>query len=116
MSYQQSYGAAAGSGPVEIVTETGTSRTLALTDAFKYIRTTNGSAVTITVPPNSSVAFKTGIQIDVFQDGAGQVTFAEGSGVTINRSYGLKIAVQNQAATLVKVDTNEWDLIGALTA
>lgn len=114
MSNQQSFGSAP--VKVQVTDNAGTSITLALGDAEKYIRTTSASAVTITVPPNSSVAFAIGTQIDFFQDGAGQVTFAEGSGVTINRSYGLKIAVQYQAATLVKVDTNEWDLIGALTA
>ena len=112
MSYQQSF-VASGGGAVEIVTESGTSRTLQLSDAYKYIRTTNGSAVTITVPPNSSVAFETGTQIDLFQDGAGQVTFAEGSGVTINSFLGLKIANQYQAVSLIKVNTNEWDLVGA---
>ncbi len=99
-----------------IASESGTSRTLALTDANDYIRTTNASAVTITVPPNSSVAFPVGTRVEVFQHGAGQVTFAEGSGVTINKAEGLKISAQYKAAALVKVATNEWDLIGSLAA
>lgn len=99
-----------------IITESTTSRTLALTDANDYIRTTNASATTITVPTNASVAFPIGTQIDVFQAGAGQVDFAASGGVTINYNTGLKIANQYQAATLKKVATDEWDLIGALGA
>lgn len=99
-----------------VTTESGTSRTLALTDAKTYIRCTNAATTTITVPPNSSVAFSIGDQIDVFQAGAGQVVFAEGSGVTINKAEGLKISAQYKAAALKKVATDEWDLIGALAA
>lgn len=99
-----------------IITESTTARTLAIGDAFKYIRTTNGSATTITVPLNASVAFATGTQIDVFQAGAGQVTFAATGGVTINYNTGLKIGAQYKAATLKKVATDTWDLVGGLSA
>lgn len=100
-----------------IVTESGTSKTLALTDIGGYIRTTNGSAVTITVPPNSSVAFPTGTEAVVFQAGAGQVTFAAGSGVTINsKDSNLNLTGQYSSGTLKKVATDEWDLIGDLSA
>ena len=37
----------------------------------------NAAAQTVTVPPNSSVAFPIGTQIDCAQIGAGKVTFAE---------------------------------------
>lgn len=37
----------------------------------------NAAAQTITVPPNSSVAFPIGTQIDLAQLGAGKVTFAQ---------------------------------------
>lgn len=93
-----------------IITESTTARTLVLTDAFKYIRTTNASAVTITVPTNASVPFAIGTPIDVFNKGAGLVTFAASGGVTINAAS-LSISAQHKAATLKKVGTNEWDLI-----
>lgn len=94
---------------------TGTTDTLVLTDQGKFIYTTNGSATTITVPPNSSVAFPVGTQIDFAQYAAGKVTFAQGSGVTINSVSSLKsIAAQNGAATLVKQGTDEWLLTGYL--
>lgn len=99
-----------------IITESTTSRTFALTDANDYIRCTNASATTLTIPANSTVAFPIGTQIDVFQAGAGQVSFAAAGGVTINKAEGLKIAAQYKAASLKKVATDEWDLIGALAA
>jgi len=100
-----------------IIDESGTSKTLALSDNGGYIVTSNGSAVTITVPPNSSVAFPTGAEIVVFQSGAGQVTFAAGAGVTIrSKDSNLKISAQYAAATLKKVATDEWHLLGDLAA
>jgi hypothetical protein len=100
-----------------IVTEAGTTKTFALTDIGAYVRTTSGSAVTITVPANSSVAFPTGTEIVVFQAGAGQVTFAAAGGVTINsKDSNLKITGQYSSATLKKIGTDEWDMIGDLAA
>lgn len=107
----------AGSGIItNIITESTTSRTLALTDAFSYIRTTSASSTTITVPLNSSVAFPEGARIEIIQAGAGETSFAAIGGVTINTATGLKISAQYRAATLIKIATNEWDLIGALNA
>lgn len=100
-----------------IVTEAGTTKTFALTDIGSYVRTTSGSAVTITVPANSSVAFPTGTEIVVFQAGAGQVTFSAAGGVTINsKDSNLKITGQYSSATLKKIGTDEWDMIGDLAA
>lgn len=97
--------------------QTGTSYTFVLTDAGKYCRFTNSSAITVTVPPNSSVAFDIGAQIDLTQGGTGKTTFAQGSGVTINSYLGNKaLAGRYAGATLVKVATNTWDLVGSLTA
>ena len=97
--------------------QTGTTYTLVLTDANKFITLSNASAITLTVPPNSSVAFETGDQVNLMQLGAGQVTIAAGSGVTI-RSAGskLKTNAQYAVATLVKIDTDTWVAVGNLAA
>jgi len=98
-----------------IVTESTTARTLALTDTGAFIRTTNSSATTITVPTNASVAFPVGAEVVVIQAGTGAVTFAGASGVTVNsKDSALQISAQYAAATLKKVATDEWDLIGDL--
>jgi hypothetical protein len=97
--------------------QTGTTYTLVLTDANKFITLSNASAITLTVPPNSSVAFETGDQVNLMQLGAGQVTITAGSGVTI-RSAGskLKTNAQYAVATLVKIDTDTWVAVGNLAA
>jgi len=96
---------------------TGTTYTFALTDRNQYIRSSNASAQAITVPTNASVAFPIGTEIEIIQADAGQVSFVAGGGVTINskNSY-LKLDSQFSAAVLKKVGTDEWDLIGDLTA
>ena len=90
--------------------------TLALTDAGKLVTMSVGSACTLTVPPNSSVAFAAGVAIAVAQVGAGQCTITAGSGVTINSFGGaLKIAGQYAGAQLYKTGTNSWLAIGNLS-
>jgi hypothetical protein len=98
----------------------GTTYTLVLTDAGKTVTMSSASANTLTVPPNSSVAFPIGTRLDVLQLGTGQTSIAAGSGVTIykyNIASGTtaKIAGQYAAATLWKQDTDVWYLVGNLT-
>ena len=95
--------------------QTGTTYTLVLTDGGKMVTSSNGSAQTITVPPNSSVAFPVGTQIIVQNLGSANATLAEGSGVTIQSKDSAKeIDGQYAAATLIKTATDTWSLIGAL--
>ena len=96
--------------------QTGTTYTLVLTDAQKLVTLSNASSITATIPPNSSVAFTIGDQVNLLQLGAGQVTVAAGSGVTVNPTAKLKLNGQYAAGTLVKVDTNSWVLIGNTAA
>ena len=97
--------------------QTGATYTLVLTDAGKLVETNNASANTLTIPPNSSVAFATGSQIVVIQKGAGQTTLAAGAGVTINsKDSNLNITGQYSAVTLIKAATDTWYAIGDLSA
>ena len=97
--------------------QVGTTYTLALTDDGKVVEMNNASANTLTVPPNSSVAFPVGSQILVLQTGAGQTTVAAGAGVTINSKDGnLKLSAQWCAATLIKRATDVWVVVGDLSA
>lgn len=97
--------------------QTGTTYTLVLADAHKLVTLSNASAITLTVPPNSSVAFEIGDQVNLLQLGAGQVTVTAGSGVTL-RSEGSKVKLSGQyaLATLVKIGADEWVLVGNLTS
>jgi hypothetical protein len=95
-------------------TVSGTTDTLAATDNGKILYTTNGSAVTITVPPD---IFAVDDMLVVIQEGAGKVSFAEGSGVTVNSAGDyLSIAARYGSATLIARGSNTFDLIGLLAA
>jgi hypothetical protein len=98
---------------VTLNAQTGTTYTLVLTDNGKLVTLDNASAITVTVPLNSSVAFATGAIVNLQQIGAGQVTVAGASGVTINGT-GTKTRAQWSAASLVKTATDTWTLIGDL--
>jgi hypothetical protein len=97
--------------------QTGTSYTAVLADDGKLVTLDNGSAITFTVPPNSSVAFGIGTQINVMQLGAGQVTITAGAGVTL-RSNGSKLKTNGQyaVATCCKIATDTWVVVGNLVA
>jgi hypothetical protein len=90
----------------DVNAQTGTSYTLVLTDAGKQVTMSNASASTLTVPPNSSVAFDVGVRIKIIQLGAGAVTLTAGAGVTIS-SASTSLAMV-QTATLIKQATNTW--------
>ena len=101
---------------VSINEVSGTSYTLAATDAHDLLRTTSASATTITVPTNASVPFDIGTGITIAQTGDGQVTIAAASGVTILYTFGLKTRTKNSVVALAKLGTNEWIISGDATA
>jgi hypothetical protein len=103
--------------PLQISDQTATTYTFVAADAGKLVTANNGSAQTYTVPPNSSVAFATGTTITVIGIGAGKVTLAQGSGVTINSVDSEKaINGQHASVTLIKTATDTWQLVGNLQA
>ncbi len=94
---------------------TATTRTLALADAWNYLRPGTTGAVTLTVPTNASVAFEIGTEITV--RALGNVTLASASGVTLNAPSGGTLSMTaRMTVTLKKVGTNEWDVIGQTVA
>jgi hypothetical protein len=95
--------------------QTGTTYTLVLTDNGRLVTLSNAAAITLTVPLNATVAFATGAVINIQQIGAGQVTVAGASGVTVTGT-GTKLRTQYSAAALVKTGTDSWTLIGDLSA
>jgi hypothetical protein len=94
--------------------QTGTTYTLVLADAGKVITASNAAAITVTVPPNSSVAFPTGTELDLIGIGAGIVTVALGAGVTVNATPSRVFRAQHSGATLLKVGTDTWQMVGDL--
>lgn len=102
---------------LEVVTESAKteSYTLVLTDNLKLVTVTTAEASTLTVPPNSSVAFPIGATIAVCQGGAGKVTITEGEGVTINsKDAALGLTGQWTTCSLIKTATDTWLCSGSL--
>ena len=105
--------------PLTIDAKTGTTYTFVLTDANnELITASNASAQTYSIPTNANVAFPIGSQINIIQIGAGQVTInAVTSGTTTVLSNGAtaaspKLRVQYSSATLIKVATDTWYVVG----
>ena len=96
---------------------TTTSDTFVLADLRnKLVTYANASAIAVTIPLNSSVAFPIGTSINIAQTGAGQVTVSGAVGVTI-RSTGAsattpKTRVIYSAITCIKIATDEWLCVG----
>lgn len=85
--------------------------TLVLSDKDKVIDMNKSTAVNLTVPPNSSVAFTIGDIIYIRRTGAGILTIVQGSGVTVTSSSGSLVdAGLNVIMTLRKTGTDTWDL------
>ena len=102
---------------IAINAQTGATYTAVLTDDGKLVTMSNASANSITIPPNSGVAFGIGTQINIAQLGAGATTIVAGSGVTLNSAGAkLKLDAQYAVATCVKTDTNTWFVVGNLKA
>ena len=104
-----------GSGPLVfanlvINAQTGTTYTIASTDASKLVTLSNSSAIILTIP---SAVFTAGQQINIQQLGAGQVT-VQGDGTSTFTGTGTKLRAQYSAATIVCTGTNTFTLIGDL--
>lgn len=98
-----------------INSQTGTTYTLVASDKYTLVQRNNASANTITIPPNSSVAFPIGTEVHCIQYGAGQTSWVAGTGVTIrSRDAALGHAGQYAMSTAIKIGTNEWALAGDL--
>ena len=102
--------------------QTGTTYTFVLTDADnKLVTASNASAQTYSIPTNANVAYPVGSQINIIAIGAGQVTInAVTSGTTTVLSNGgtaaaPKLRVQYSSATLIKVATDTWYVIGDIS-
>ncbi|CAB4175924.1 hypothetical protein UFOVP979_13 [uncultured Caudovirales phage] len=102
---------------IAINAQTGTSYTTVLADDGKIITCDNAASIALTIPPNSSVAYGIGTQINILQLSAGVVTITAGAGVTLNSSGSkLKTNGQYALATCCKISTNVWIVLGNLTA
>lgn len=91
--------------------------TIELSDAGRTISVDSAASVTITIPLNSSASFAVGSRLDIVRVNTGDVLISPAVGVTLNsKNNNRRIAARYSGATLIKLDTNSWILIGDLTA
>lgn len=96
--------------------QTGTTYSLVTGDAGKIVEVSNTSAITLTVPTNTSQPLATGANITVLQTNTGQISITGAVGVTVNATPGLKLRAQWSSATLIKRGTDTWVAIGDLVS
>ena len=97
--------------------QTGTTYTPVAADAQnKLITCSNAAAITVTIPPS---LFAIGDVLNVQQIGAGQVTFAQGAGVTITSTGATatapKLTAQYSACSVICTASNTFTVIGDLS-
>lgn len=86
--------------------------TLALHDSGTVVLVNSATDVNITVPVG---VFPTGATIQIIRQGAGEVALTPASGVTIrSKSSAKRLSLQYSGATIIKVGSDEWILIGDL--
>ena len=91
-------------------------KTLALSDSNKLFKCSHTDNQTLTIPTNESVAIPIGTMITFLLTSTYTVTFVGASGVTLTSIDSLvELATQFAMASLIKIDTNTWQLVGALT-
>ena len=95
--------------------QTGTTYTLVAADVNKWVTASNASAITVTVPPS---VFSAGNVINLQQIGAGQVTFAQGAGVTITSTGASasapKLRAQYSSCSIICTASNTFTIVGDL--
>jgi hypothetical protein len=90
--------------------------TLVLADDGIIIETNSTSAIIISIPLESSVAFPIGTKITIIRANTGAASVAGVSGVTVNETPGLNLRAQWSAATLLKRAAHTWILMGDLSS
>lgn len=90
------------------LTHAGTTYTLAITDLGTSVEFTSSSAVTVTVPPNSSVNLPIDAIIEITQMGAGTVTLVAGAGVTLRAGGGLSCPYQYATIRIRQQAADVW--------
>jgi hypothetical protein len=100
-----------------VVNEQTDDYTAVLTDVGKDVWITHADAKAFTIPPQSSVAFLAKSYFFVTRGGAGALTIAGGSGVTVN-SAGSRLKIAEQYGTVLVRRTAEdvWLVTGALSS
>ena len=90
--------------------------TIATTDAGRHYYSTLSTGNVLTIANNASQGFQVGAAISIINQGTGNITVAQGSGVTLylagNATSGNRTVATFGMATLIKVATDTWFING----
>ena len=91
--------------------------TIAATDAGRHYYSTSAFNLTLTIANNTSVSWAVGTAITVVNRGSGNITVAQGTGVSLylagNSSAGNRTIATYGMATLLNVAANIWMINGS---
>ena len=88
--------------------------TLVTTDSGKLLMCAGTASGTVQIPINSSQPFAIGQKVDLAQLGTGTVTVIGTAGVTLRSTPSATLRTQYSAASIIKINTDEWLLMGDL--
>lgn len=99
--------------------QSGATYTVANADLYQsLVQATNASTKTITIAPDSTLtSAAVGSAITFLNSGAGLLTFAAGSGVTIVSAGAVSAAptlAQYKTAVAIRISANSWTIVGAI--
>ena len=102
-----------------VSTESGATYTIDNDDLYQVlIQTSNAGTKTLTIAPDSTLtAALVGSAVTVINTGAGLLTFAAGSGVTITSAGAVSAAptlATHKVAQCVRVSANTWRIFGGI--
>ena len=90
------------------------SYTCVLADAGKVVTMDNTSSATITIPPNSSVAYPIGTVISIARINSGTVALTAGAGVTLTGNTATGAMAATEQLFCRKRSTDTWFVVHAL--
>jgi hypothetical protein len=99
--------------------QTGTTYTTVLADNGKLVTLSNTSAIVVTIPPFSSVAYPVGAQLNFVGINTGATSFAQGAGVTIVSTGATASApalrARYSSATAICISQDNWLIAGDIS-
>ena len=92
----------------------GSTYVLTTADSGRLLMCAGTASGTVQIPTNISQPFGIGQKVDLAQMGTGTVTVVGTAGVTLRSTPSAILRTQYSAASVVKIGTNEWLLMGDL--
>jgi hypothetical protein len=102
-----------------VTQETGATYTIDNDDLYQvFIQLSNAGTKTVTIAPDSTLtAAVVGSAVSFCNSGAGALTFAAGSGVTLTSAGAVSAAptlAQHKVAQCVRISANTWRIYGGI--